>query len=302
MKLRNLFWDWSNTPDFEYSGDALAEEILGIKQGLREMIPLPTSTWQSQEDSKHPEMQPLELANASIAISIPNRVDRLQELVRPNLPWAEDHFKERVGGEPLNPPPSSSWWPYARVDNAEHKHGEQFSHTYPERFWPQWANVSSEDPGRQEGIRYYLGDLNDVVKQLGSNVYTRQAYLPVFFPEDTGAVSGQRVPCSLGYHFYIRPDEEGVDTFYVNYFMRSCDIMRHFVDDMYLAARLGQWVRDGVEKKSCRHINMGQLTMFMSSLHMFIGDIPIVKAQVRQFQRTKGRGFSHGVQPSAVPQ
>lgn len=311
--MRNKVYSYTNRSLFRYNGDMLAEEIMGIKNSLIELEPLATSTWQSQEASKHPEMAPLEIPNAIIEIDIPELDVDLQYLVRPNLPWAEDHFLERVGGIPVNPPPSSSYWPYAQVDNAEHKDEQKFSHTYPERFWPKTANhpggfadnLTLEARQRlnagHHGIRFNYGDLRDVVKQLVNDPYTRQAYLPVFFPEDTGATSNQRVPCSLGYHFTIRPgrDDYGPrQQLHVNYFMRSCDIMRHMVDDMYMAARLGQWVQDQVEEQGkyaeqeLPALGMGRLTMFMSSLHLFVGDIPIVKYQAKQWQRNP-RGFSH---------
>jgi thymidylate synthase len=302
-----MIYNFRNNHHFRYNGDSLAEEIMGMKSALIRANPLPTSTWQSQEASKHPEMAPLEIPNAIIEIDIPEFDSELQYLVRPNLPWAEDHFQERISGKPLNPPPSSAWWPYAQADNGEHKEGQLFSHTYPERFWPKQAGqvqyYRDEQYGNQ-GLRYSLGDLQDVVKQLVNDPYTRQAYLPVFFPEDTGATSNQRVPCSLGYHFTIRPgrDDWGPrQLLHVNYFMRSCDIMRHMVDDLYMAARLGQWMRDQVElvgeyaEREIPGLGMGTLTMFMSSLHLFVGDIPIVRAQQKQWQR-KPRGFSHAKQ------
>lgn len=297
--MRNIIYDFSNQPRFVYSGDMLAEEIMGIKGYLIEMNPLPTSTWQSQEASKHPEMQPLEMENVILTISIPEWKEDAQALIRPNLPWAEDHFNERIGGKPVNPPPSQAWWPYAQVENAEHKHGNEFSHTYPERMWPKHAGKThSKIPNW--GLRYLLGDLDDVIKLLVEDPLTRQAYLPIWFPEDTGSVVGQRVPCTLGYHFTLRPGGNDVDDLqlHVNYFMRSCDIMRHFVDDLYMAVRLAQHVRSQVEVRLGKMIYTGELMMFMSSLHLFKGDIPIVKAQRKLWTKTGGKGFTHAAAKS----
>lgn len=184
------------------------------------------------------------------------------------MPWAEDQFLERVSGQPLNPPPSEAWWPYAQAGNAAHKTDEKFSHTYPERFWPKRAGAGpdmrftdwQEGECDAYGIRYPYGDLNDVVAQLEKDRTTRQAYLPVFFPEDTGAVEGQRVPCTLGYHFLWRRQLN------VTYFIRSCDFVRHFTDDAYMAARLGQWVAEKVGADT------GALTMHIVSLHIFEAD------------------------------
>lgn len=203
--------------------------------------------------------------------------------VQPNLPWAEDHFQERISGEPLNPPPSEAWWPYAQQGNAEHKQNQQFSHTYPERFWSKFANVGEIAPnGRQTfvphmGIRYEYGDLMDLVKLLRAERYTRQAYLPIWFPEDTGNSLGVRVPCSLGYHFMFRDGK-----FHLTYFIRSCDFMRHFRDDVYMAIRLAIFVgiQSGILEEESN--DLGDFTMVIPSLHIFEGDVPILQMQEKQ--------------------
>lgn len=230
--------------------------------------------WQSIDVSDRPDMITHELLNVSFEISLPADMDHLQLQVRPNLPWAEDHFAERVSGEPWNPPPSNEWWPFAQAGNQEFKKDEQFSHTYPERYWPKMANVGEVRPnGRQvfvphNGIRFEYGDLGDVVRQLAKEPLTRQAYLPVWFPEDTGAVHGERVPCSLGYHFIIRDGR-----LHCVYYIRSCDFMRHFRDDVYMTGRLVQWICDELDMG----ILPGKLTMHITSFHIFAGDRPILE-------------------------
>src|SRR6478735_5371309 len=120
-----------------------------------------------------------ELMHVTESFSVDEMMGAWQVVVNPNLPWAEDHFRERVGGEPLNPSPSEAWWPYARQGNAEHKQDEIFSHTYPERFWPRRAGLTPDadecpsprsceilDHRDNIGIRYDLGDLNDLVRVL----------------------------------------------------------------------------------------------------------------------------------------
>lgn len=233
--------------------------------------------WQSIDVSDRPEMVTHELLNVSFEIRLPASMEQLQHVVRPNLPWAEDHFQERVSGEPWNPPPSQAWWPFAQQDNAEFKKDEKFSHTYPERYWPKMANVgSTTDKGRQifvphVGVRFEYGDLGDVVHQLAQEPLTRQAYLPVWFPEDTGAVHGERVPCSLGYHFIIRENKLNCV-----YYIRSCDFMRHFRDDVYMTWRLVQWLRDELDMD---RLTLGTLTMHITSFHIFAGDVPILEGQ-----------------------
>jgi len=235
--------------------------------------PLEVGEWQSQDVKDRPEMVTRELMNVSFQFPVPTSPTDLQELLKPNLPWAEDHFQERVSASPMNPPPSERYWPFAQRGNSDHKDGDQFSHTYPERMWPKFANVGNVAPnGRQVfvphmGVRFEYGDLQDVVNLLRKSPLTRQAYLPIWFPEDTGNVSGVRVPCTLGYQFIVRNG-----AIHIIYHMRSCDFLRHFPDDVYMAARLLQWVCE--EAFWQRVIDVGTLTMHIGSLHVFQGDMP----------------------------
>lgn len=228
--------------------------------------------WQSRQVQDPNLATMIELRDTSFTYHIVGGLVDLQERIQPNLPWAEDHFLERVSGEPLNPPPSESYWPFAQQGNAAHKTKEEkFSHTYPERFWPKRAGERYSEASSSiahaladnGGIRYKYGDLNDVVEQLRKSPHTRQAYLPVWFPEDTGAVHGGRVPCTLGYLFNIRKNRV-----HMVYYIRSCDFLRHFPDDVYMAGRLLQWM---VETLDCGY-KTGDLTMHMNSFHVFKGD------------------------------
>ena len=149
-------------------------------------------------------------------------------------------------------------WPWHSQQEAERfirEHG-RFDHTYPERYWPH-------DPVT-DGL---AGDLDDVVRLLRRDHWTRQAYLPVWFPEDTGSTRNQRVPCSLGYHF-IRNSV----TLDCNYFLRSCDLTRHYKNDIYLTGRLLQWMVEQVQDKEGLPYP-GTLTIFISNLHLFTQDI-----------------------------
>jgi thymidylate synthase len=212
--------------------------------------------WHSQKTA----IQFLEVFNVSFAYTIPARTEYLIEDVKPNLPWAEKHFQERISGKPLNPPPSSIEWPFMQAGHKLHVDERgQFSHTYPERYWPKYANTEEDDSNW--GIRFRYGDLQDVVNLLSDSPLTRQAYLPVWFPEDTGVVMGQRVPCSLGYQFFVREDR-----LHCVYFMRSCDFYRHFRDDIYMTARLMQWIAEKLGSIP------GVLTTHIVNLHAFETD------------------------------
>jgi thymidylate synthase len=150
--------------------------------------------------------------------------------------------------------------------------GGVFSHTYPERIWPKRAGISSiaPRPDNNKGIRYDYGDLADMVDLLKREPETRQAYLPIWFPEDTGAPSYQRVPCTLGYHFIRRHG-----FFHMTYYIRSCDIIRHFRDDIYLALKLYYWIKDVSLPKTIP----GLFTMHIVSLHCFYNERGLLKIE-----------------------
>lgn len=267
-----------------------------IKRNLIQQPPVSLGEWQSQQTDK--KMR--ELLHVVFEWQMPSTQADLARETGARLPWAEDHFLERVGGQPLNPSPSEAWWPFREKKgdstNASHKsEGEAFSHTYPERMWPKRANMgmmdlAENDPMRDVewgynepphyGIRFEYGDTWDVVRQLDKSPNTRQAYLPIWFPEDTGAVHGKRVPCTLGYHFILR---DGVLD--VSYFMRSTDLVRHFQDDVYLAIRLAQWVAEQLnEMKPHRNIKVGKLVFHTANMHIFDDDVPIL-----EFWETQGK-------------
>lgn len=227
--------------------------------------------WQSQLGGA--ESETVELEDVTFHFDLPATELDLARLTQPNLPWAEDHFQERISGEPLNPPPSAERWPFKREGHAEHLINGKFSHTYPERLWPKFAIADTRSMPEavaqpMEGIRYAYGDLDDVIQLLIKRPLTRQAYIPIWFPEDTGAHHGQRVPCTLGYHLMLRNDR-----LKIAYYMRSCDYLRHFRDDVYMAGRLCQWVCSMLNLGGFRHVSPGHLVMHISSLHVFKPDV-----------------------------
>lgn len=247
-----------------------SEAISWTKERLKDQgYVVQTERWQGIESPD----DMWEVMNHSFQMFIPQTLEELVTEVRPNLPWADDHFEERVGGLPLNPPPSNEWWPFNQKKNEQFKKKDKFSHTYPERIWPKYA---SENPNSvMDGIRYEYGDFKDVLDLLEREPYTRQAFLPIWFPEDTGSHHKERVPCTIGYHFMRRGDH-----IHISYFIRSCDIIRHFRDDIYLACRKLYWVLDNMKERDperWQDVKPGYFAMHIVSLHCFAGERGILR-------------------------
>lgn len=244
-----------------------------------------TETWQGVSTEGKPEMATREIED--LVLHFPVGVEELKYhrfQVGPNLPWADDHFeRDRASGEPLNPGHTWAQWPYALKADSFRDGDGQFNHTYAERYWPKHANqtmngaLGSEDmPGGdgiiRTGIRYTYGDLNDVVDLLARTPLTRAAFLPVFFPEDTGIVHRDRVPCTLGYLFRMRGGYLSIA-----YYIRSCDFVRHFQDDVYLTIRLLLWMLDRLRERDAAtwdRVRPGDFLMHAGSMHVFVNDLP----------------------------
>jgi len=100
--------------------------------------------------------------------------------------------------------------------------------------------------------------------------FTRQAFLPIWFPEDTGTVHGERVPCTIGYHFIRR-----YNWVHIVYYIRSCDFFRHFRDDIYLAVRKLYWLIEELQKRNPEEwggVKPGTFTMHITSLHAWASE------------------------------
>lgn len=242
-----------------------------------------TEKWQGSNISNKPEMATHELLNVTLETDLPTEsLDYYRSDIEPNIPWADDHFLERVSGQPLNPGVQWAKWPWGHnADKFRDEHG-QFNHNYMERYWPRFAGMTDKGdldcPAFHEGvlrprrgIRYNYGDLGSVVALLAREPLTRQAYLPVWFPEDTGVVHGDRAPCTLGYHFIMRADK-----LHVVYYIRSCDFVRHLRDDIYLTVRLLLWILDQLRARDERWKSVvpGRFVMHITSLHFFRNDWP----------------------------
>ena len=248
-----------------------------------------TERWQAQEVNA--TMCEFLHYQFRMALTAGTDIDEWQKLIDANYPWAEDHFKERVCGYPINPGIEWANWPWANKADGSRDSNGQFNHNYMERFWPKFADAYHPTTTPQEfeewmidigqkpmmGLRHGYGDLGEMIQMLAEEPSTRQAYLPIWFPEDTSYANKGRKPCTLGYHFILRNGRLDI-----TYHIRSCDFYRHFDDDVYMAVRLAIHVL-----QSCRminpnvwnHVQLGELVMNITSLHMFLSDYQLMFKQ-----------------------
>lgn len=259
-----------------------------------------TERWQGVDVSKNPAAVSYELRNTCFGVPL-NGITDLQHWrddTAANIPWADDHFLERVGGEPLNPGVQWANWPWAG-SAAKFKTPGRFNHTYMERLWPKYARRTDDgtlpiaartewsslrkypaaDNRPKFGIAHGWGDLEDLVELLADEPFTRQAFIPLFFPEDTGKSDGGRKVCTLGYQILVRYNADNVPEAHIWYPLRSCDLIRHFPDDCYLAVRLLLWIIEECAKRNpfWKDVVPGSYAMHMTSLHIFQNDMIALK-------------------------
>jgi len=217
-----------------------------IKHLLENATPIPSKKWQC-----------VDIPEGNYLISVDNiflKDISWEEILstKVDLPWAEDHFLERVNGQPINPGEQYKNWPYYKaLDNDTlFRSSGKFSHNYMERYWCKGF----------KGIRFQYGDLNDIIERLNIDNYTRQAYLSVWHPEDQSN-HGERVPCTIGYWFYLKDNRLNL-----TYHIRSCDAVRHYLNDLYMTFRLLQYVSNKI-KKEC-----GTINIWIGNFHCFVSD------------------------------
>lgn len=251
-----------------------------------------TKRWQGVNIDNNPHMVQKELTHVHFEVPLyEEHLQHYRDDIGAEMPWCDDHFEERVSGYPMNPGTEWRNWSQTKayrggVDSFLDERGK-FNHNYMERYWPRFAGQVQEPtatamewrdrfsqqnrgqrPTPNRGILYDYGQLIDVVDLLADDPLTRQAYFPIWFPEDTGGGS-KRAPCTIGYHFLMRDDKLDI-----TYHIRSCDLYKHFRNDIYLTVRLLLWVLEKARKRNVEwgHVEPGLFIMQIGSLHLFKPD------------------------------
>jgi len=217
-----------------------------------------------------------EVINRYLQMDMPETKEELAKECIADLPWAENHFKERINPNGNhNPGYEYQNWPYYKVNKEDNdkkfrkEGGIFFSHTYMERFWP---DTSIRGTGK---MGYTYGNFNDTIEKLKKDPGTRQAFFSIWHPQDQKD-HGVRIPCTIGYHFLIRGGK-----LHIAYLIRSCDIFRHFKNDIYMTIRLAQHVRDEVDPS----LKLGQMNMWIGSLHCWDKERPLLDLMIRKYER-----------------
>lgn len=244
--------------------------VLARVHQLMERAPIvSTERWQAQDVKNNPAAKTHELTWLHLHFPLMTEsLDFYASALSPDLPWADNHFEERISGIPYNPQPSEATWPHGDGTNQTFREGDHHTHTYSERFWPRYAPAGRVESNH--GIRYRYGDLSDLIDQMHYEPFNRQGILPIFFPEDTGYAHTGRKPCTLHYHFMRRDHYMDME-----YSIRSCDYHRHFRNDIYLAIRLLLWMLGELrilDPQSWGRVKPRKLIMNVGSLHLFRND------------------------------
>ncbi len=217
-----------------------------------------------------------EIIDIHLKIKIPESISELGVLCNADLPWAENHFQERISGNPANPGFEYQNWPYYKPNkhnSSFRAEGEgYFSHTYMERFWP---DISIIGTGK---MKYRYGNFQDLLDRLISDPYTRQAYFAIWHPNDQSN-NNVRLPCTIGYQILIREGKLNI-----LYTIRSCDIFRHFKNDIYMTMRLAQYIRDVLIAKGVfDKLEVGNMGMYIGSLHCFNTEKRLLEIKANQY-------------------
>jgi len=164
------------------------------------------------------------------------------------LAWANVEFLERVDESAISPNPGEAWKLRRYVWEPIMVNG-RFEYTYNERFF-----------------RNNL--LLRIINQLVLDRNSRRQVLNIYssdLDQDMNEQTG-RVSCSLDYSWLIRDNK-----LIMFYHMRSCDFYTHFINDMYLAGKLNDWVTKRINDQLVDGVPIepGKLIVLINSLHAY---------------------------------
>jgi len=141
----------------------------------------------------------------------------------------------------------------------------QPSSKYREDYWKSYRESDGLFAYTYEERMIYLPRIIHALKQ---NKYMRGAVMTIYeTTRDQTNMGKRRVPCSMYYHFLVRPRGK-YDVLTLMYTMRSCDLVNHFAQDVYMAMKLQEYVASQIGVK------VGDFIHFIGSLHAYKKDVP----------------------------
>lgn len=223
------------------------EAFSEIKRDLAEMgIDVHTKTMQNKNIEKDDNYSTKELQFYSYRVIEPHKdMDTLKDNL-PNFEWAVSEWAERklgIEGNPVNP--GTAYKLRSDVWNEFLNEKGKFDYNYSERF-------------------AFNFQVQKVIEALKRDNLSRQAYITVWFPQDTDylGTAVSRVPCSLSYLFQYRQGKLNME-----YSMRSCDFGTHFKNDVFEALMLMAYVADRT------NLQLGDFIHHIASFHIYQKDI-----------------------------
>ncbi len=217
------------------------EMIQETERDLFEMgIKYQSSTVQDLSVENDTGFETLELNGYSYKLTDIRKANDMLKYGNINPEWANVEFEERVTSRLLNP---GNAWKYQKELWEKYLRNGEFEYTYNERIRDQ---------------------IDYVVLELKKFPNTRQAVITIYDQhKDMRNFGGKaRVPCSMYYQFFNRNNK-----LHCIYTMRSCDFLKHFAGDVYLAIKLGEHIGHKIG------IEFGTMTHFIGSLHAFKVDL-----------------------------
>lgn len=236
--------------------DAVGE----VRRDLKEMgIRVHPETMQDKHVADDPQYETLELQFYSFSVTAPVPKD-----LSPTQPWADAEFAERISDRNLNP---GDAWKLRRDVWAEFLEGRErnaghFAYTYSERLSRRQAQWRLGRSGGADEFQGVSTQLEQLVANIRTYPHNRNHLLSIWDRTDLWRVGEHRVPCSIFYHFLLRDGE-----LMMHYVSRSCDIMTHMENDLYLAARLQALVAEQTQNQ------VGRFVATFDSLHSYAKDL-----------------------------
>lgn len=196
--------------------------------------------------------------------------------------WVREELLERVNPAGVNPGKAweirkSVWEEYLVKEGFMPDDDDElvFDYSYGERM-----NMIADAPWKGQK-KENLTNLQRVIKRLSEDPDTRQAILAIWDArKDTSRIGGiRRVPCSIYYQFIIRDN-----MVHIIYNQRSCDVVTHFGNDVWLAWNLCSYVVEVLREECGLDVKHGYLYHNIASLHSYRKDWPILKKCITETQ------------------